>query len=127
MRQCTSSAAFGKITRRNSIGRFAIVSAIPFFLLAIDFFFSPIWIVTHVLRFETGLNDLFQNNIFFLGIFRGNDVFVSLDDIRDPEYLVNLEGRPTALVVSVFVSPDDKAVPGALVSAVRSRLQHISP
>jgi hypothetical protein len=116
-----------KITRRNSIGRFAIVSAIPFFLLAIDFFFSPIWIDTHVVRFDTGLNDLFQNNIVYLGIFRGNDVFVSLDDIRDPEYLVNLEGRPTALVVSVFVSPDDKAVPGALVSAVRSRLQHISP
>ena len=116
-----------RITRRNSIGRFAIVSAIPLLLLAIDFFFSPIWIDTHIVRFDTGLNDLFQYNSVYLGIFRGNDVFVSLDDIRDPEYLVNLEGRPTALVVSVFVSPDDEAIPGALVTAVRSRLQEISP
>jgi hypothetical protein len=116
-----------RITRRNSIGRFAIVSIIPFFLLAIDFFFSPIWIDTRVVRSDAGLNDLFRNSSVYLGMFRGNDLFVSLDDIRDPEYLVKLKGSPTALVVSVFVSPDDEAVPGALVTAVRSRLQHISP
>jgi len=31
-------------------------------------------------------------------MFRGNDLFVSLDDIRDPEYLFKLKGSPTALV-----------------------------
>lgn len=116
-----------KITRRNSIVRLAIISAIPFLILAIDFFFSPIWIDTRIVRTDTGLNDLFQHSSVYLGMFRGNHVFVSLDDIRDSEYLVHLEGRPTALVVSVFVSPDDEAIPGALVAAVRSRLQHISP
>jgi hypothetical protein len=115
-----------KITRRKSIRRFAVVSAIPFFLLAVAFF-SPIWIDTHIAKSDTGLNDLVQHNSVYLGSFRGNDVFVSLDDIRDPEYLTNLQGRPTALVVSVFVSPDDEATPGALVTAVRSRLGQISP
>jgi hypothetical protein len=61
-------------------------------------------------------------------MFRGNDIFVSLDgDIRDPDYLNHIQGRPTALVVSVFVSPDEEAVPGALVTAVQSRLRDISP
>jgi hypothetical protein len=73
-----------KITRRNSIRRFTVVSAIPFFLLAVDFFFSPIWIDTHITKSDTGLNDLVQHNSVYLGSFRGNDVFVSLDDIRDP-------------------------------------------
>jgi hypothetical protein len=115
-------------TRRNSIGRLAFVCVIPFLILGIDFFFSPILVDTHIVKTDTGLNDLFLHNSVYLGMFRGNDVFVSLDgDIRDPEYLAHLEGRPTALVVSVFVSPDDEAVPGALVSAVRSRLQHTSP
>jgi hypothetical protein len=118
---------FKRITRRNSIGRFAIVSAIPFLLLAIDFCFSPIWVDTQIVRFDTGLNNLFQHSSVYLGMFRGNDVFVSLDDISDHEYLVNLEGRPTALVVSMFVSSDDEAIPGALVTAVQSRLQQISP
>lgn len=117
-----------KMTRRNSIGRLAIVCVISFLILAIDFFFSPIWIDTRIANIDASLNDLLRHNSVYLGMFRGNDVFVSLaDDIRDPEYLAHLEGRPTALVVSVFVSPDDEAVPGALVSAVRSRLQPISP
>ena len=116
------------ITRRNSIGRLAIICIIPFVILAIDFLFSPIWVDTHIVNTDANLSDLFRDNSVYLGMFRGNDVFVSLDDdIRDPEYLAHLEGRPTALVVSIFVSPDDKAVPGALVSAVRSRLQHTSP
>jgi hypothetical protein len=62
-----------KITRRNSIGRLAIVSAVPFLLIATDFFFSPILIDTHIARFDTSLNDLFKYNSVYLGIFRGND------------------------------------------------------
>jgi hypothetical protein len=52
---------------------------------------------------------------------------VSIDAINDPDYLSFLQGTPNALVISTFVGVDNAYGSGALLSAVRRRLQEVSP
>jgi hypothetical protein len=62
-----------------------------------------------------------------LGRVNYHELFVSLDDLEDPDYLSNLEGKPAGVIVSAFYPKDAKELLGGpLYRAVKKRLDGVA-
>jgi len=118
----------GILTRRNSARRLAFAGFIPITMLGIDFALSPILIDTSVKRDAADLGELFRSGSLELGTLRGHHIFVSIDDIRDRDFLVHLPKGKTALVLTVFPKDgtENEYIFGPLTQAVLSRLRPVS-
>lgn len=66
-----------------------------------------------------------------LGAFRTHPIAVTIDSVADSHYLVSLAAaKPNALVVSIFVEPDDRkadVLVGAFAMAVFGKLKQLAP
>jgi hypothetical protein len=123
------NAVFKIFIRVNSVKYLLAVILIPIGLFALDFTVSPILIDTSIETTAARLDDLFKKDVVLLGTFRGHHVFVSVDDIADPNFLAHIKKGTNALIVSAFVersAAGEVGIPGALVEAVRSKLQRAS-
>lgn len=116
------------LTRHNSARRLAFVCFIPIAMLGIDFALSPIFFDTSVKRDAADLAELFRSGSLALGNLRGHHIFVSIDDIRDQDFLVHLPKGKTALVLTAFPKDGTESdyIFGPLTQAVLSRLRPVS-
>jgi hypothetical protein len=98
-----------KVLQRNGMFRLSIVLLIPILLLGLDFWFFPLLYSIHVPNAgeNLNLNKLLAEKKMRLGTYQAYDIYVSIDDIRDPANLDFISGRPNALIISAFISDDD--------------------
>jgi hypothetical protein len=118
-----------RLVDRNGILRWVIVLSAPLLALGLDLYLFPLIFVQNVAHRELSLTDALADQPYSLGTFRAHRVFVSLDDIQEPEYLPFINGGPNALVISAYASEDDQqtVISGMLYSAVLSQLNTLSP
>jgi hypothetical protein len=119
---------FPSIRFANSAARMALVLAFPIVLLLVDIYLHPLLLASTESIGTADLTQIMTRGAVPLGRLRAHQIMVSIDAINDPAYLSFLQGTPNALVISTFVDVDNQAYgSGALLSAVRRRLQEVSP
>jgi hypothetical protein len=119
---------FSRIRYPNSAARMALVLALPIFLLLLDVYFHPLLVASTESTGTADLTQIMTHGAVSLGRLRAHQIMVSIDAIDDPDYLSFLHGTPNALVISTFVDVENHVYgSGALQSAVRRRLQQVSP
>ncbi len=105
-----------------------MVLLVPLAVLGIDLYLFPLLFSRMVIERSAGLVDVLQKQAVELGVFRAHHLYVSIDDIADPQYLSLLPPGATALVISAYIAGDGTQTnaDGALLGAVLSRLRRLS-
>jgi hypothetical protein len=76
---------------------------------------------------DIGVVPLLSRGQLRLGTFRAHVIRVSMDDVRDPQFLGNINSESSALVISVYVYKGGGVISGALADALLEKLQKFAP
>jgi hypothetical protein len=105
----------------------AILVLAPIAFLCLDILLYPVIFEGFGGKRDVGVVPLLSRGEFRLGTFRAHAIRVSMDDIRDPNFLGNINSDRSALVISVYVDRDGEVIRGALTEALLEVLQKSSP
>lgn len=101
--------------------------SVPIAVLCLDFLLYPVIFEGLGAKREIGVVSLLRREELTLGTFKAHVIRVSMDDIKDSNYLGNISSKNAALVISVYVDKDDEVIRGALADALLERLQKLAP
>jgi hypothetical protein len=96
-------------------------------VLYLDFLLYPVIFEGLGGKRDIGVVRLLSRGELRLGTFSAHVIRVSMDDIRDPHFLGNINSDASALVISVYVDKDGEVVKGALAEALLEILKKSSP
>jgi hypothetical protein len=113
---------------RNGPVRLSLVLLAPIIILAVDFYRYPMLFSKYTPQGAGNINEVLRNGSVPLGNFRGHQVFASIGEISDPQFLYFIRSGTTGLVVSAYVETvkGQSTVQGALQGAVMGRVQSVS-
>ena len=114
--------------RDNGWRRILIVLSLPVLLLGVDFFLFPILLFNKIERNGVDLTTLLTERVLPLGTINGHRIFISIDDIQEPDFVSYLPKKArAALIISAYLEDDAQQIQGALQNSVLQRIGSTSP
>jgi len=100
----------------------------PLLVLAGDFIRAPYIFQTQISDVELSVQGGIDNNTKYLGRLNSHQIYVSSDEIAQPDFLAEFKSMQNAIVITHFLTIDGRATrSGLLGRAVRSRLSQSYP